>query len=626
MKKSIIILIGIVLLTTISLALNINLQVTPTKSTFYDNESVLLDINITNYELSLAAQNAKVVVKINEKNISIPLGNIEPDKTIIKTLDLGKFDAGTYRLETYLEHEFLGITDRTQVQYQNIRVFPSVPIRMKTYSILITDINIPERITVNKEFTIEFDVNSSTDSGFVEFGIAGEKTETEILKEGIRTIKRTYTSDSEGNYLFEIKTYMKQDDVVSLKDYKTRNFVVIDPSKYEEIEYKPIEKRKGNITIEVGKPPERNLIEEVGCFIVGGCKGDMEGPIISNFYGRILDGQILEFSIKVEDISEIKQCNARVKDKIITLKLNERGVYYGQADDVAGDGKVYLDITCVDTFGNANTISEMIFSTELCAFECCVDTMCGEKQYCDNTVHMCVDKKIEGCYSILVNGDQKDKIDITFVGDGFYDKDDLNKAVKYVSGLDIYDAPTGLFSREPFKSNQHKFNLWGILAYDNIRYGESTLFGKSPIIEDGINYGDSCQNTDLIVILSKKDYRSFSAGRPSFNSIGNTLEYGDGTLILHEFGHSFGRLADEYVEDDLGDRPYEPNCAPDRLTAEKWWSNLVGGEIGYYYGCSYTPENIRPMMNSLMRNHWFKDAQYGLVNEKRLLERLGDYK
>lgn len=389
MKKSIIILIGIVLLTTISLALNINLQVTPTKSTFYDNESVSLDVNITNYELSLAAQNAKVIVKINEKNISIPLGNIEPDKTIIKTLELGKYDAGTYRLETYLEHEFLGITDRTQVQYQNIRVLPSIPIRMKTHSILVTAINIPEGITVNREFTIEFDVNSSTDSGFVEFGVAGEKTETKNLKEGTQTIKRTYKLDNEGSYLLEIKAYIKQDGVVSLKDYKTRNFVVIDLSKYERIEYKPIEKKKGEVIIDVGKEPERNLIEEIGCFIVGGCRGDLTGPEIKDIEMLKQENDKYIFRLTTDDTktgsSKVTGCYIRIESSDWKEMTPSDGAYDSVVEKATSEIIISslktennVEFECIDKEENIGYASYKAF------FGCKENSECAEEEVCSN--------------------------------------------------------------------------------------------------------------------------------------------------------------------------------------------------------------------------------------------------
>lgn len=387
MKKSLTTLMIVALLATISLALNIDLKVIPAKPEFYDNESVLIDINVTNYELSLAASNAEVVVKVNNENKTISIGTIEPDKTITKTLDLGKFDAGTYRLETYLEHDFLGVKDRTQAQYQNIKVNPSTPIRMKSYSMIISDIRIPKNMVVNKKFEIEFDVNSSTDSGFVEFSIAGEESETEDLEEGMQTISDKYKIRRSGTYVFEVKAYVKEGDEKSLKDYKSKNFVVIDPSKYERIEFKPIEKQRGEIIIEAGKEPERNLIEEVGCFVVGGCKGDLYGPDIRDIeMGK--RGNKYSFKLTADDTnngnSKVTGCYIRANSEDWSLMEPTDGNYNSPVEraeaEVVTDtliGEKNIEFECVDELENFQYISYVAM------FGCRTNEDCAENEVCE---------------------------------------------------------------------------------------------------------------------------------------------------------------------------------------------------------------------------------------------------
>jgi len=360
MKKPLTTLTVIALLATISLALNIDLKVTPAKPEFYDNESILLNINVTNYELSLAASNAAVIVGVNNENKTISIGTIEPDKTITKTLDLGKFDAGTYRLETYLEHDFLGVKDRTQVQYQNIKVNPSTPIRMKSYSMIISDIRIPENLIVNKRFEIEFNANSSTDSGFVEFSIAGEESEREDLEEGMQTISGKYKMRYGGTYVFEARAYSLEGESRSLRSYKSKSFVVVDPSRYEWVEFKPIKKKKGNITIEVGKEPKKNLIEEVGCFIIGGCKGDLTGPqikdieIVRQEYNYVIN-------IVADDTnfgnSVIKSCSIRIgygewKDMVPYDGSFDSTIERATSRIEPFSGDRVVEFQCTDEWGN----------------------------------------------------------------------------------------------------------------------------------------------------------------------------------------------------------------------------------------------------------------------------------
>jgi hypothetical protein len=96
-------------------------------------------------------------------------------------------------------------------------------------------------------------------------------------------------------------------------------------------------------------------------------------------------------------------------------------------------------------------------------------------------------------------------------------------------------------------------------------------------------------------------------------------------IILHEIGHSIFDLADEYVEVELGDFPRYPNCAPNIQTAKQWWGDLMEyNEVGYFKGCSYTEDNIRPTENSIMRSY-FRTNDFGLVNKRHIRRVLNKY-
>ena len=99
-----------------------------------------------------------------------------------------------------------------------------------------------------------------------------------------------------------------------------------------------------------------------------------------------------------------------------------------------------------------------------------------------------------------------------------------------------------------------------------------------------------------------------------------------GRLLLHEFGHSFGLLYDEYTEDGKEDRPGNPNCANSTEEAKKWWGDLAEkyDEVDYFNGCSYVEDNIRPTLNSIMRNHEILDNEFEKVNERQLTSRIND--
>lgn len=140
-------------------------------------------------------------------------------------------------------------------------------------------------------------------------------------------------------------------------------------------------------------------------------------------------------------------------------------------------------------------------------------------------------------------------------------------------------------------------------------------------------YIAKCPNADTIITLFRNSkFRSCAPGRREWNSLSCQDESDKGRLILHETGHAFGLLADEYVEASLGDNPWGPNCAGTKEEATQKWGDLVGqGGVGYFNGCSYTADNVRPTENSIMKSHYYADS-YGLVNERAIRKIIGEYK
>ncbi len=264
-----------------------------------------------------------------------------------------------------------------------------------------------------------------------------------------------------------------------------------------------------------------------------------------------------------------------------------------------------------------------ICSEETSKYECISDAQCGEFAYCNLDIHACVQKS--SCLKIIDNGDSSSKIDVSFVGDGYSDnqvlKDDVAKLVDY----DGNNGYNGMMSVEPFKSNKNKFNVWIIKGGNIPADSSNTVLGNIPDIEKSLEISAECTSADYQVILSKKDFRSFAFfSGEAFVSVENKIDTDEGRLLLHEFGHSFGKLADEYVEPQLGDRATYPNCAPDTSTAQKWWGSV--SNTGIFSGCSYVENNIRPTFNSIMRDYWILKDDYGEVNKLALLQILNKYR
>jgi hypothetical protein len=101
----------------------------------------------------------------------------------------------------------------------------------------------------------------------------------------------------------------------------------------------------------------------------------------------------------------------------------------------------------------------------------------------------------------------------------------------------------------------------------------------------------------------------------------------DVATFVHESGHVFGGLIDEYhspAEKDMvitknGGMPDNgfPNCAPDAVTADKWWkqTNLIPWNAEYFPACfgeNYLVADEKNIMNNFQDfnpDHTFSDVQ-----------------
>ena len=197
--------------------------------------------------------------------------------------------------------------------------------------------------------------------------------------------------------------------------------------------------------------------------------------------------------------------------------------------------------------------------------------------------------------TILENGDPATKVDLVILGDGYSE----GEMEKYHSDARL--AAEDLFSHEPFKSRQADFNIWTVdapAAESGVSRPRSGLFRNSPL---GTSY-NTFDSERYILSLNDRAWRDVAAAAPyDFVLIlVNSEKYGGGGifglystaavdsgfrryLVVHEFGHHFAGLGDEYYtssvayEDFHGDRvePWEPNVTalldPEKLK----WADLV---------------------------------------------------
>lgn len=180
--------------------------------------------------------------------------------------------------------------------------------------------------------------------------------------------------------------------------------------------------------------------------------------------------------------------------------------------------------------------------------------------------------------AIHKSGDPATKVDLLLMGDGYTAEEQDGFIAKAVELTEI------LFATSPFKERKDDFNIWAVAppaAESGISRPSTGIFRDSPI---GTTY-DAFRSERYVLTFDNKSMRRIASSAPYdfIEILTNTETYGGGGiyglystaaansewapyLFVHEFGHHFAGLADEYytssVEYELPEviaEPYEPN-------------------------------------------------------------------
>ncbi|MEW6194978.1 MAG: M64 family metallopeptidase [Bacteroidota bacterium] len=209
------------------------------------------------------------------------------------------------------------------------------------------------------------------------------------------------------------------------------------------------------------------------------------------------------------------------------------------------------------------------------------------------------DKSVE-VYKSHYSGDPHIKVDVVILGDGYSAKDQK----KFESDLKRY---TKIFlEHEPFKTNKDKFNIYGVLKASE----ESGIDEPGANIYKSTSLGTrfySLGSERYVLTEENKAMRDIAAHVPydAIYIMCNSPRYGGGGIynfyctfvsdnqfspyiFLHEFGHSFGGLADEYYTSDVaynefytaGLEPVEPNITRALDPKNIKWREFLSEGIG----------------------------------------------
>ena len=200
-------------------------------------------------------------------------------------------------------------------------------------------------------------------------------------------------------------------------------------------------------------------------------------------------------------------------------------------------------------------------------------------------------------------------IDVVIVPEG-YTADEMDLFYK-----DAGIAVNSLFSHEPFKSMQERFNI--IAVELTSKDGQVSVPKEGLWTETALSSSFSTFYSDrYLTTLRLRQLHDKLAGIPYEHIIilANTDVYGGGGIfnsytlttahhsqfapvVVHEFGHSFGGLADEYFYDDQYEQyynsetePWEPNITTQVDYASKWKDKVQGA--GLHEGGGYMSKGV----------------------------------
>ncbi len=245
-------------------------------------------------------------------------------------------------------------------------------------------------------------------------------------------------------------------------------------------------------------------------------------------------------------------------------------------------------------------------------------------------------------FEVQVSGEASKKIDIVILPEG-YTENEMGVFIK-----DCQDFADHLFTFDPYTENKDRFNIYGILApspetgsdipADSI--WQKTILNTNFYTFDSERY---CMTTD------NKSVRDLAANAPydQIYILVNHEKYGGGAIynyysvsansnsqaakiFIHELGHGFAGLGDEYYNDEvsysdfypLDIEPWEPNLTT-LVDFDSKWKHLLKkktpiptpseqkyfGKPGVFEGGGYTAKGVyRPSYDCMMNT--FKEDQF----------------
>lgn len=254
-------------------------------------------------------------------------------------------------------------------------------------------------------------------------------------------------------------------------------------------------------------------------------------------------------------------------------------------------------------------------------------------------------------------GDPEKCVDIAFIAEG-YTEDDMDKFRS-----DVRKMAEILFSVEPYSEYSDRINIWAVEAVSS--ESGTDIPGEKLYVNSALN--SSFYTFDLDRYLTTRDIKAvndYAAVVPHDNIVvlinssryggGGVYNYYSGTTVdnpfspkvfLHEFGHGFAGLADEYYTSEvtyeefypLDVEPWEPNITT-LVNFDSKWKALIdpatpvptppedryAETTGLFEGGGYSAKGIyRPQTDCLMKG--YSSNKFCRVCQKAIREMIEFY-
>ncbi|MDD4108283.1 MAG: M64 family metallopeptidase, partial [Prolixibacteraceae bacterium] len=239
--------------------------------------------------------------------------------------------------------------------------------------------------------------------------------------------------------------------------------------------------------------------------------------------------------------------------------------------------------------------------------------------------------------TILENGKPEEKVDIVILAEG-YTEEEMNKFLEDARKVSGY-----LFEEEPFKSEKSKFNIRAVMTPSQDSGtdipGEgiykNTLFNSSFYTFDVPRYLTTSDMKTIYdaaavvpydhICLLVNTNRYGGGGFYNFLSVCSSDNQSTREVFIHEFGHGFAGLGDEYYDSsvayenyyNLKVEPWEPNLTT-LVDFNKKWKSMIDSSVpvptpreskysdavGVFEGGGYIAKGIySPVMNCRMKSN-----------------------